>query len=152
MVDIDVESHILAVNKSVNRKILLAGESGVTGMNSALAIRQVDESVRDRAYRALAARDCPPEARQALRDLLNELDKPPSLDWIAKEFSLTPTEQTVLELLAYGATSMEIAERMGKKLSTVRVHRQNIYNKTHVNHIAGLLALVIRGPGSTHFS
>ncbi|MGA2788275.1 MAG: response regulator transcription factor [Verrucomicrobiota bacterium] len=45
---------------------------------------------------------------------------------------LSPREHEILELLAQGFLSKEIADRLGVKHGTVRWHLQHIYNKLHV--------------------
>jgi DNA-binding NarL/FixJ family response regulator len=102
--------------------------------------------VRDRAYRALLRRDWPVEARRILQDLLTEIEKPRSLEWLMDYYKLTPTEYRVVTLMAEGLSVNEIAERTNTAVYTVRTHVRNIYGKCQVNHLAGLMATVLRGP------
>ena len=44
------------------------------------------------------------------------------------------TEQTVLRLMAQGFRNDEIADRMGKKTGTVKIHSNNIFRKLQVQN------------------
>lgn len=57
---------------------------------------------------------------------------------------LTPRELQVLELLAEGSDSQEIARRLDITTNTVRTHVQNILSKLHVNSRVGAASLAIR--------
>ena len=46
---------------------------------------------------------------------------------------LRPSEQKIIELLAFGLPNKEIANRLGLATRTVRWHLENIYGKLHVN-------------------
>ena len=47
---------------------------------------------------------------------------------------LTPTEKTVLQLMAQGFSNDEIADRMRKKTGTVKFHTNNIFRKLQVQN------------------
>lgn len=47
--------------------------------------------------------------------------------------NLTPTETAVLQLIAQGHSSRDIAEQRNISLHTVVTHRKNIFRKLHVN-------------------
>lgn len=53
--------------------------------------------------------------------------------------SLTPTEHTILKLIAQDRTSKEIAEELGCAVRTVETHRQNISNKLALSGSHSLL-------------
>lgn len=57
---------------------------------------------------------------------------------------LGPREVQVLQLVAVGFTSQEIAEQLHIALSTVEVHRRNIMRKLEVNSVVGLTHYAIR--------
>lgn len=57
---------------------------------------------------------------------------------------LTPRELEVLQLLAEGSASQEIARRLRITTNTVRTHVQNILSKLHVNSRLGAASLAIR--------
>jgi DNA-binding CsgD family transcriptional regulator/MFS family permease len=61
---------------------------------------------------------------------------------VGKSAHLTAREQAVFELLAYGRTSDNIAERLHISLNTVRTHTQNIYAKLNVHSRNDLVSVV----------
>lgn len=56
---------------------------------------------------------------------------------------LTKTEKRILNYLADGLSSREIAEEIGNKEATVEVHRRNIFAKFGVNKVALLIKKAI---------
>jgi two-component system response regulator NreC len=57
---------------------------------------------------------------------------------------LTPREREVLQLIAEGKTTPQIAERLHLSQKTVETHRQNVMSKLDIHTIAGLTKLAIR--------
>ena len=57
---------------------------------------------------------------------------------------LTPREREVLQLIAEGLTSKEIASRLGCALKTVETHRTNILRKLDLHSVAALTKYAIR--------
>jgi len=57
---------------------------------------------------------------------------------------LGPREREVLQLLAEGFTSIQIAERLGVSPSTAETHRRNIMRKLDVHNVAELTKYAIR--------
>jgi len=57
---------------------------------------------------------------------------------------LGPREREVLQLLAEGATSGEIAERLHVATSTVETHRRNVMRKLDLHSVAALTKYAIR--------
>lgn len=115
-------------------------------MGNSLALPNENLDIRDRANRAAMKHDCPPDARKAIHELVEELDRTPDLLWLVKRYKLSWNEQRILEHLANGKTPQEIAELDARNISTVRVHIRNIYRKTRVTSVVGLMALIIKGP------
>ncbi len=60
------------------------------------------------------------------------------------EDALSSREREVLQLLAEGATSKEIASRLGIAVSTVETHRKQIMAKLDVHSVAELTKIAIR--------
>lgn len=56
---------------------------------------------------------------------------------------LTEREREILQLIAEGHTSREIAERLGLKLKTVQNHRTNTMDKLDIRTTAGLVRYAI---------
>ena len=57
---------------------------------------------------------------------------------------LTPREREVVQLVAEGKTTKEIAEVLGVSVKTAESHRANIMEKLDIHHIAGLVRYAIR--------
>ena len=55
-----------------------------------------------------------------------------------EDFQLSDREQEVLELVAQGASSKEVAERLKISVNTVNTHRKSITRKTGIKSVAGL--------------
>jgi DNA-binding NarL/FixJ family response regulator len=62
----------------------------------------------------------------------------------AEEQPLSPREREVLQLLAEGHSSKDIAHRLDLALPTVETHRRQIMNKLKIRTIAGLTKYAIR--------
>ncbi|KAF0248966.1 MAG: two component LuxR family transcriptional regulator [bacterium] len=56
---------------------------------------------------------------------------------------LTARENEVLKLIAEGATSKEIGQKLGISYKTADAHRENIKKKLHVSSIAHLVRYAI---------
>ncbi|MEZ4830327.1 MAG: helix-turn-helix transcriptional regulator [Bacteroidia bacterium] len=63
---------------------------------------------------------------------------------VPQDFHLTPTEQYILEQIAEGLSSGEIAQKMGNKESTVEVHRRNLMAKFGVSKVTKMVKEAIR--------
>jgi DNA-binding CsgD family transcriptional regulator len=59
---------------------------------------------------------------------------PPKIDFNKKSFSLTNREKEILELIATGLISKEIADKLYISVNTVNTHRQRIIEKLSVNN------------------
>lgn len=57
---------------------------------------------------------------------------------------LTPREREVVQLLAEGRTSKEVAASLGISVSTVEAHRANIMRKLNVHSVAELVRFAVR--------
>jgi RNA polymerase sigma factor (sigma-70 family) len=57
--------------------------------------------------------------------------------------ALTPREREILQLIAEGNTTKEIAEKLGISARTADVHRTHIMQKLDVHNVAGLTRLAI---------
>ena len=56
----------------------------------------------------------------------------------AEDYQLSDREQDVLELVAQGMSSKEVAERLSITVNTVNTHRNSIARKTGIKSVAGL--------------
>jgi DNA-binding NarL/FixJ family response regulator len=57
---------------------------------------------------------------------------------------LSPREREVLQLIAEGLSSKEVAVRLGVAVSTIETHRKQIMSKLEVRSVAGLTKFAIR--------
>lgn len=57
---------------------------------------------------------------------------------------LSPREFEVLELVAEGKTSKDVAQLLNLRVETVRTYRKSIMRKLGVNHVAGLVNLAMQ--------
>lgn len=96
-------------------------------------LRAIDAVSRNRSYLCPDATDAVKEAMSAQGD-----KKEPA------GTKLGAREVQVLQLVAVGLTSAQIAERLGIALSTVEVHRRNIMRKLDVDSVVGLTRYAIR--------
>lgn len=57
---------------------------------------------------------------------------------------LTPREREVVQLVAEGRTSKEIADRLGLSAKTVDAHRANVMRKLHLHSVSELVLYAVR--------
>ena len=65
-------------------------------------------------------------------------------------FQLTPMESRVAWAFAQGMRPDEIAHAFSISMTTVAFHKRNIFQKTHINRQADLVALLLTLPASLH--
>jgi DNA-binding CsgD family transcriptional regulator len=58
--------------------------------------------------------------------------------------SLTPRQRAVLELMARGHSTREIAKQMGRSVKTVETHRAQLMRRLKIHHVPGLVTFAIR--------
>ena len=58
--------------------------------------------------------------------------------------TLSEREREIMQLLAEGHSSREIAERLGLRVPTVDTHRANIFKKLGVHSLAELILFAVR--------
>lgn len=96
-------------------------------------LRAIDAVRRNRSYLCPDATDAVKEAMFSQGD-----------ERQAPGVKLGAREVQVLQMVAVGLTSAQIAERMDIALSTVEVHRRNIMRKLGVDSVVGLTRYAIR--------
>jgi DNA-binding NarL/FixJ family response regulator len=62
----------------------------------------------------------------------------------ASTVGLSPREKQILTLIAEGATSKEIASKLGISGATVETHRRRLMAKLHIRNVAGLVVFAFR--------
>lgn len=115
--------------------MLNAGASGYVTKAAAGAelLRAIDAVSRDRSYLC-------PDATDAVREAMARNGDGKKSEGV----KLGAREVQVLQLVAVGFTSVQIAEQLGIALSTVEVHRRNIMRKLNVDSVVGLTRYAIR--------
>jgi RNA polymerase sigma factor (sigma-70 family) len=58
--------------------------------------------------------------------------------------ALTPRQKEILQLVAEGLSTREIAERLGVSIKTVEAHRANLMERLEIYDVPGLVRLAIR--------
>ena len=58
--------------------------------------------------------------------------------------SLTPRQRIVLELIAQGYSTQDIARRLARSVKTVETHRAQLMKRLNIHHVPGLVAFAIR--------
>jgi len=56
---------------------------------------------------------------------------------------LTPRQRDILQLVAEGRTSKQIAQRLGLSVKTVERHRDDVMKRLEIHDIAGLVRWAI---------
>ncbi len=117
-------------------EMLRAGASGY--LLKDCAFEELDEAIRtvmqDRTYITPRIVDI------IVKDYFSQVEKPTSSALSA----LTSRQYEVLQLLAEGKTTREIAGQMSLSVKTIESHRQQIINKLNIKSIAGLTKYAIR--------
>ncbi|MBI3301851.1 MAG: response regulator transcription factor, partial [Deltaproteobacteria bacterium] len=83
---------------------------------------------------------CPLISRPIVQAYIQRVFRSPS----PEEVPLTSREQEVLQLLAEGLNSKEIAQRLQTSTRTIDVHRQHIMNKLDLHTLPKLVKYAIR--------
>ncbi len=116
-------------------EVLRAGASGYIVKNSASSdlLQAID------AVRAGASYLSPAITQQVVDAIARPGDSSPS--GVAM---LTDREREVLQLIAEGLSSKEIASMLGVSLKTVDSHRSNLMEKLDIHKVSGLVRFAIR--------
>ena len=123
-------------DKRLVMEMLRAGASGY--LLKDCAFEELDEAIRtviqDRTYITPRIVDI------IVKDYFSQVERPSSSALSA----LTSRQYEVLQLLAEGKTTREIAKQMSLSVKTIDSHRQQIINKLNIHSIAGLTKYAIR--------
>lgn len=63
---------------------------------------------------------------------------------VMPDVNLTPRQREVLQLIAQGRTTREIAGTLSVSVKTIETHRAQLMEKTKIRDVAGLVRLAIR--------
>lgn len=89
----------------------------------------------------------PPVSRSVIDDYLRRLGNPADagvLPPVPPGAQLTPRQREVLQLIAEGRTTQEIAERLQVGVKTVETHRAQLMERLDIHEVAGLVRYAIR--------
>lgn len=119
-------------NLGIIKRVLLAKVNGIIEKNAGLA-------EMEKAIRAVAAGQSyfGPSIVASMPELLVSDTSTQTLE------ALTPREREILQLIAEGHTTKEIAEKLGISARTADVHRTHIMQKLSVHNVAGLTRMAI---------
>lgn len=122
-------------------KVLDAGASGFLVKKTASGdlLRAVREVNYGRAFFS-------PEVSKTVLDAYRDATKTKGTEHgytVLKQQQLTSREREILQLIAEGYTSKEIAKQLFISIKTVTSHRQNIIQKLDIHDIAGLTRYAI---------
>ncbi|MBN1126180.1 MAG: response regulator transcription factor [Sedimentisphaerales bacterium] len=117
-------------------KMLKAGASGYMLKESAFAelMEGIDSMIDGETYL------CTKIARVIFNDYVNMLTNP---KWTGTD-GLSSREMEVLQLVAEGRTTKEIAKMLSVSVKTVDSHREHIMEKLGIHNIAGLTKYAVR--------
>jgi len=123
-------------NEEYIRQVLKAGASGYVLKHA--AANELVEAIRT-VHRGDAVLS-PTIARKVIEDYLrtNAVRSMPAPD------ELTPREREVLQLIAEGHTSKEIAELLGLSIKTVQAHRASLMQKLNLHDRSDLVKYAIQ--------
>ena len=131
---------IITLSMNADRRYVLAalaaGSSGYLLKNAASEelTRAIEAVVANQKYVSLLVAD------GVIDSAVREQSQPPG----AGAKALSGREREVLQLLAEGRTSKEIATRLGVAVSTVETHRRQIMDKLELRSVAELTKYAIR--------
>ncbi len=128
---------VLSMHESRNyvEEVLRAGASGYVVKNS--ASQDVHNAID--AVRAGASYLSPAITQQVVDAIARPGDASPT-----GVSMLTDREREVLQLIAEGLSSKEIAAKLGVSLKTVDSHRSNLMEKLDIHKVSGLVRFAIR--------
>ncbi|HTN70951.1 MAG TPA: response regulator transcription factor [Methylomirabilota bacterium] len=135
------DTKVIVLSMHANRayvlQVLYAGASGYLLKDSAFEelVTALDAASRGEMYLSLGIR----EGGGVLDETGNSIQ-----DSIAQRDRLTKRELQVLQAIAEGKTTKEIAARLTVSVKTVETHRKQIMEKLGIRSIAGLTKFCIR--------
>lgn len=118
------------------RRMLRAGANGYVLKDTAFdeLLEAIESVLKGKRYL------CPGIADIIIEDYVHQLRNAPQ----EEVPQLTPREQQVLELLASGKSSREIADALDVSVKTVGSHRRNIMQKLDLHSVAELTKFALR--------
>jgi RNA polymerase sigma factor (sigma-70 family) len=132
-IDASIHAVILSIHKAEEYVIaaLRAGAAGYLLKDSAVPELEIAIRTVARGEKYLSA-----AVSRTVIDNYADLDAATTADTLAL---LTPREREVLQLVARGLTSKEIAQQLGISYRTVEVHRMHLMRRLNVHDVTGLV-------------
>jgi DNA-binding NarL/FixJ family response regulator len=88
---------------------------------------------------------CPQVSKQVIADYLQRLDQAGEIGLeTGPNARLTPRQREVLQLIAEGHTTQQIARILGVSVKTAETHRAQLMDRLDIHDIAGLVRYAIR--------
>lgn len=75
---------------------------------------------------------------------LNHYKSPQKQSELAAPNRLSPREREIVQLIAEGFSTREIADQLHVSIKTINTHREHIMEKLHLNNLADLIKYAIR--------
>lgn len=137
--DVCPRTRIIILSMHLNEEYVLQSlQAKVAGY----LLKDADTTELETAIRAVIGGDTyltPAISKQVIADYLQRLDSvQPAL------IRLTPRQREVLQLIAEGHTSYEIARTLKVSLKTIEAHRTQLMDRLNIHDIAGLVRYAIR--------
>ncbi|MFZ1827514.1 MAG: response regulator transcription factor [Candidatus Competibacteraceae bacterium] len=133
---------ILSMHAAENY-VLEALRAGAVGY----VVKQAAVEELERALRAVQSGErwlSPAVSRHLLDDYLRLARKEANAQAVASPELLTPRQREILQLIAEGRTTREIAERLCVSARTVETHRAQIMERLNLHDVASLTRFAIR--------
>ena len=142
----EVRDHVRREEK--NLEALLAGNSAAVSEHYQKSHDNIKDKLNDLTqiiYKYIPGERLNEEMMELVFDILQlsrDLEKHAEIEELlltpTEDYALSEREQEVLELVAQGLSSKEIAGRLNIAVNTVNTHRKSITRKTGIKSVAGL--------------
>ena len=121
---------------STRERVQAALQAGANGIvHKSASIEELQEGIR----RVMAGEACmSSDILEILRDIMLNPQVTGSLD------KLTPREREILQLVAEGNTTKEVAAKLDISVKTADTHRTNVMSKLDIHDVAGLTRFAIQ--------
>ncbi len=138
--DVPLTKTILLTVHAEDRRVLEALRSGVTGyVLKTQPPEELAQAIREVASGGIYLS---PAVSQTVVDAFRAAEQSPAGRLPSER--LTPRERQVLQLVAEGKTTKEIATILGVSIKTSETHRTRVMNKLGIHTAAGLVRYAIR--------
>jgi DNA-binding NarL/FixJ family response regulator len=140
------ETRIIILSMHMNEEYVLqairVGAAGYLLKNS--GIEELELAIKSVARGEMYL--SPPVSRQVIMDYIKRLNSKAGHKKLKSELYevLTPRQREILQLIAEGFTTKEIANKLRVSIKTVDTHRTQLMERLNIHDIAGLVRYAIR--------